>query len=309
MIRHRLRAVRTVLVIGITAFAIAAVPSAAAQGAPEVPWWQQLQGPDGPTQALLIQNVQRTASSVFDPTLPPIPVDQWLWVTLAPFAEFQRRSFVEWQVSFCLDPQKPIPSVAPELCAEGTIAVSAERHVRMVVAVADAVRNRATGRAHWRPTSPSLRDVYIERMNGLRRIDSLEVPALAALPVLINIPFEQWPAASFESTVSWDPPNPTPGAKVRFSLSVRNTSTRSVDRVWISILISPCCAHTEVRHEWFPPIAAGQSVRVEVDVPLPEGMAMAMVTAKAWQGDKRVRESHPNAEPTFAAVGYPPRPH
>jgi hypothetical protein len=77
----------------------------------------------------------------------------------------------------------------------------------------------------------------------------------------------------------------------------------------VRILIAPCCAIDEVRHDWFPRIAAGQSVRLDVAVPLPEGMAVAIVSVKPWQGDKTVRESNGNKDPISALVGYPPRPY
>jgi hypothetical protein len=248
-------------------------------------------------------------ASVFDPTLPAIPLDAWLWLTLAPAVEALRPQMVEWGLSFCLDRHSAIPGPGPELCAEATVHVSPEKNVQIVIAVADAVRNVITGRLRWRRTQPSLRDVYIERLKGTARIDSLDVPTLGALPPLLNAPFAQWPTVDFESTITWDPSNPVPGETVRFTITVRNAGKRSVDRSLIRILIAPCCANADVRHDWFPRIAAGQSVRLDVAVPLPEGMAVAIVSVKPWQGDKTVRESNGNKDPISALVGYPPRPY
>jgi hypothetical protein len=308
VIGGRRRYARAVFVTAVTAFAIAAAPSTTAQGVRNVPWWHELQGPDGPTQTFLLQTVQAMPASAFDPKLPAISLDTWLWNTLAPFIEVPRPQLVEWRVSFCLDPFSEIPGPGPELCAEGTAQLSAEKTVQIVILVADAVRSPVTGRPDWRPTPPSLRDVYVERLNGTRRIDSLDVPALGALRELLSAPFEQWPTVEFESTIDWDPPNPAPGDTVRFSISVRNTGKRSAHRAWIKTLISPCCANAEARHEWFPRVAAGQSVRVEVAVPLPEGRALAVVSVRPWQGYKMMRESDPNKEATVAPVGYPARP-
>jgi hypothetical protein len=53
-----------------------------------------------------------------------------------------------------------------------------------------------------------------------------------------------------------------------------------------NVVISPGPG-AEARHEWFPRIAAGQSVRVEAALPLSEGQALAMVSVRAWQGAKR----------------------
>jgi hypothetical protein len=236
-------------------------------------------------------------------------LDAWLWLTLAPAVEAVRPQMVEWDLSFCLDQHSAIPGAGPELCARATVHVSPEKDVQIVIAVADAVRSVITGRLHWRPTQPSLRDVYIERLKDTARIDSLDVPTLGALPRLLNTPFAQWPTVDFESTIAWDPPNPVPGETVRFTITVRNAGKRSVDRSLIRILIAPCCANADVLHDWFPRIAAGQSVGLEVAVPLPEGMAVAIVSAKPWQGDKPVRESTSNKDPISVLVGYPPRPY
>jgi hypothetical protein len=307
---HHRRFTRAVLVTGLTAFAITLAPRAIAQDLPGVPWWRQMPAIDGALQTSLIESVQRTPAAALDPALPPMPFDEWLFVTLAPVVEHLPPRLLDWSVTFCLDRRSAIPGPAPELCVEGSVALAADRRLRLEIAVAEAVRPRSTGRPYWRPTVPSLRDVYIERLNGLTPIDSLDVPSLSqgTLLRLRLLPFDEWPAAAFESTITWDPPHPSPGETVRFSISVRNTGRRSVDRVWISILISPCCPGTEARHEWFPRIAAGQSVRVEAEVPLSEGQALAMVSVRAWQGAKRVRESNGETRPTVASIGYPPSP-
>src|SRR5580765_6123831 len=95
--------------------------------------------------------------------------------------------------------------------------------VQIVIKVADAVRSGTTGGLRWRPTQPSLRDLYIERLKGTARLDSLDVPTLGSLAQMLNIPFEQWPTMEFESTITWDPPTPVPGDTVRFNITVRNT--------------------------------------------------------------------------------------
>lgn len=290
--------------------AIAIVPSALAQDVPGPPWWSELQLPDQPTQRFFIQNVQHTLASAFDPTLPATSFDLWLWSTFAPVIDAVRPPRVEWRVSFCADTTSEVPHASsPELCVEGTVAVSTEKSAKIAIAVADAVRGATTGRLRWRPKQPSVREVYLERLKDLTRIDSLDVPTLGALPRLLDAPFEEWPTVDFESTITWDPQNPVPGKKTRFSISIRNTGKRSVDRACIEILISPCCPTAgEVRHESCPSIAAGWSVRAEIAVLLPEGRALTMVSVKPFEGYKRVRQSNGDKPPTVVPVGYPPRP-
>jgi|SRR3954468_963741 hypothetical protein len=307
---HRARSTRAVFVIGITVIAITRAPQAVAQSPSDRAWWGETPGPPAAMQAALIHTVQTTPANALDPSLPPIALDEWLWVTLSPVVEHLPARLVDWQLGFCLDRRSALPGPAPELCAHGTVALSADRHLRIEIAIAEAVPPRSAGRASWRQEAPSLRDVYIERLDGATRVDSLDVPSLSqgTLRQLRMLPFDQWPTAAFESTIAWDPPDPGPGGgDVKFSISVRNTGTRSVDRAWISILISPCCSGTEVRREWFPRIAAGESVRLEAAVRLPEGQALAMLSVRPWQGDKIVRESNPGGKATVASVGAPPR--
>jgi hypothetical protein len=235
-------------------------------------------------------------------------LEEWLWLTLSPVVEVVYPQFVKWDVTFCLDPRSTTLDLGSQLCATGTVRLSDDRNARIVFLVADGVRNRAGGPPYWRPTPVSLRDVYVERVKDSKGIDSLDVPALGALRQLLDTPFEKWPTVKFETTITWDPPNPAPGDKVRFNISVRNTGKRSADRAWIMIVITPCCGNAEVRQEWFPHVAAGQSVGVAGTIPLAEGKAMAIVTVRPFQRDKITRESDPEKEPTLALVGSPSHP-
>jgi len=259
---------------------------------------------------MLLRSVLATPASTFDGKLPPIRLDDWLFVTLASRVEVLRSPMVDWSVTFCggyARGRNPsiITASGPELCAKGSIRVSSERNVHLVVLVGDTVR----GASGWRPTSPSLRDVYIERVKGLSPTDSLDVPELGGLLDLLQTPFDEWPKLDLKTEVVWDPPKPLPGDIVRFSISVRNTGRRSANRAWVQILIAPCCDNKlEVRRDWFPYIPAGQSVRADIEVSLPEGRALASVSVDHGPGDKRVHLAAPDAQPTLVVVGYPSLP-
>jgi hypothetical protein len=297
---------RTVLVTAIAAFAIAVAPSTNAQDLHGVPWWNEIQQLDDATQASLLENVQATLVSEFDATLPAISLERWLSTTLSPVVEVINPQLVEWEPTICLDRYSTIPRSGPELCVQATVRLSADRNVQIVIVMAEADRHATTGRPEWRTTRPSLRDVYIERLEGSTRFDSLDVPSLGALPQMLNTPFAEWPMVDFETTVTWDPPNPAPGDNVRFSISVRNTGRRSLDRAQVDIAITPCCANADVRQQWFPRVAAGQSVRVGGTIFLPEGKAMGSVTVGPWQGHyKRVRDLDPDRPSAWVTVGFP----
>jgi hypothetical protein len=73
-------------------------------------------------------------------------------------------------------------------------------------------------------------------------------------------------------------------------------------------LIAPCCdPHLELRREWFPKIAAGASVRVDWELPLPEGRALASASVRPGPSAKRTRETHREERSSAVSVGAPPR--
>jgi hypothetical protein len=293
---------RTIFVTAMAVFAIAVAPNTFAQsGAPSR---RIVELPDGPTWTVLLENALTTAASQYDPKLPAISLEQWLWSTLAPVAEVPYRRLVDWRMLPCSDPHSETGDMFANLCAMGTVKLSPDRNIQILITVAEADRSITTGVVPLRPTRPSLRDIYIERVNGVA--DSLDVPTLSDLMQQLTTPFERWPTVDFETTTTWTPPHPAPGDTVRFSIAVRNTSKRTADRAAIDILISPCCSNaSEVRHESLQYLKAGQTAYIEAAIPLPEGMAMVAVSVKPRPGHKTVRESDPYKKPSVTPVGYP----
>jgi hypothetical protein len=294
----------------ISAFAACAIAIAAGVSAQDKPdlWFEQMRLPSPEAQAILLDRVQQIPASAFDPGLPPTPLETWLFITLSPHAQVVNARFVDWLVFFC-GPYAPgeNPSIVlaggPELCAIGTVQFSAERIVKLVVKVADAVRENMS----WRPVFPSLKDVYVERIespNRPTRIDSLDVPKLGDLLEMLQLPFDKWPQVDFDTAITWDPPRPQPGRSVRFSLWVRNTGKRTADRAWITLWVAPCCdPKREVHRDWTPKLAPGESVRVDWEFPLPEGMAFASVSVRPSPSRKMVRFQ----ERRSSEVQIPPR--
>src|SRR4029077_6132819 len=177
-----------------------------------------------------------------------IPLEQWLWSTLAPVVEVPYRQLVDWSMVPCSDPRSETGDVFANLCAMGTVKLSLDRNIHILITVAEADQSITTGLVPFRPTRPSLRDIFIERVNGVA--DSLDVPTLSDLLQQLATPFEQWPTVDFETPTTCTPPNPAPGDTVRCRIAVRNASKRTADRAAIRILIGPCCSNgNEVRHE------------------------------------------------------------
>ena len=293
---------RTIFVTALAVFAIAVAPNTFAQsGAPS----RRIVLPDGPTWTALLENALTTAASQYDPKLPAIPLEQWLWSTLAPVVEVPYRQLVDWSMLPCSDPRDETGDTFANLCARGSVKVSPDRNIQILITVAEADRRITTGLVPFRPTRPSLRDLYIQRVNGVA--DSLDVPTLSDLVQQLTTPFEQWPTVDFETTTTCTPPNPQPGDTVRCRIAVRNTSKRTADRAAIRILMGPCCSNgNEVRHESLHYLEGGQTVHIEAAMPFPEGMGMVVVSVRPQSSyAKIVRESDPNKRDSVTPVGYP----
>ena len=85
-----------------------------------------------------------------------------------------------------------------------------------------------------------------------------------------------------------------------------NKGKRSVDRVHVNVLVGPCCPNEEIRHDWFPRVDAGKSVRLTASVRFPDGFGMVAATARPTQSPKRVVDANEaTRQPTVVMIGKP----
>jgi hypothetical protein len=275
------------------------------QDAPE-PWWTHaLSYPAGEDAAALLRVAVATPASTLDPDLPAIPLDAWLFLTIAPRIAAMRSQLVDWTLTACDDVRRAVPAPGPESCAEGEIALSPDRAVHILIAIADLVMNRQTGQAGWRTKAPVLRDVYIKRIAEQGSGDSLDVPKLGELPSFLDVPFAQWPAADFQTDITWTPQHPVPGDTVRVHFLVRNSGRRYVSRADVQMTVAGCCGGKAVRRDWYPHLAPGESATFDLSVRLREGTASALLVVKPLSAFKPVRDANPNRVPTLRVIGVP----
>jgi hypothetical protein len=293
-------------VIFVSAMTVLATGAASAQSTPlpERP----REGPGPVVQAAVLDTVQRSLASALDPSLPTIAFEHWLFVTLAHLVEVPRARFADWSVAFCDDRRSNVPGPATELCVEATVPLTAEKHVRVIVA-AGALASRPEGTLRWQLQPPELRDVYIERMDGVRAIDSFDVGALGDLAESVRVPFGRWPTTDLTVSISATPLRPAPGQLVRFTVTVKNAGKRAVNRAWASVMIGGSgTGADDIHRDWFPHLAAGESGSFDVVVPVPTGHTIAAVTVRPAHGYKAVRETNPNNNEAVVVVGDPERP-
>lgn len=263
--------------------------------------------PAAPMWAAAVERVRTMPASQLDPALPSMTVDEWLFATLGGLTEVPRAQVAYWRPSGCDDWEGNRPGFGRTLCVEAVAQIDAQKTVHLEFAAGMWI-DEPGGRGRWRLVSPSLRDVYVERLDGLTRVDSLDT-SVTNLAGALKVPFDQWPKSDLYTTITWTPRAPAPGQTVTFTIEAGNEGGRNVDRAWLTLMIAPCCVNgREVHAEWFPHLAAGQSTRFSMDVVLPEGLATAMVSIGPFRDQKVVRESNPKSNKTEVAVGNYPRP-
>jgi len=285
----------------MTVLAVAAGASAQNPPVPERP----REGPGPVVQAAVLQSVQTTLASALDPVLPTIAFEHWLFVTLAHLVEVPRTRFADWMVTFCDDRRSNVPGPATELCVEAVVPLTAEKQVHVIVAGGH-LAAVAESTLRWRLQPPELRDVYVERMEGPKAIDSLDVAALGDLADSLRTPFNQWPTTDLAVAIAAKPTTPAPGQLVRFTVTVRNVGQRAIDRAWASVMIGGSgTGGDDIYRDWFPHLAAGESGSFDIVVPVPTGHAIAAATVKPADGHKVVRESNPENNDAMVVVGGP----
>jgi hypothetical protein len=268
----------------------------------------------GPLEAesFLVERVRNTPTSVLHSGLPPITFEAWLFSTLQRHLARAHEPFADWSLSFCDEPKSAVPRAGPDLCIHVKVPIVGERLVNVHVGVATG-RTSVAGETVWKEIVPTVRDIYVERLDPERvleqhAVDSLDVETLANLESDIRQPFDQWPTVDFKSTVSWARETPQPDTLVRIRISVENKGRRNADRAAVSVLVSipqENGEHKEIRREWFPRIPAGTSASLELFARLSRGDAMIIVSTNTTHGFKRIRETNPGDNDTVGHIELP----
>jgi hypothetical protein len=181
--------------------------------------------------------------------------------------------------------------------------VTAGKVVHVIVAAGEPIVGRDE-RIRWRVVRLTVRDVYVERMDGSHVLDSLDVPALGELANMLRVPVKQWPAVDLVATISASEAARAPGRSVRFTIDVANRGTRPVARAFVRVRVQGE-GGVDILRDWFPGVGAGQSVRLEFNAPLPPGPATAVVVVEPARSAKVFRERQPRRDPGFTMVGDP----
>jgi alpha-galactosidase-like protein len=204
------------------------------------------------------------------------------------------------------DRESEIPGPAPLLCVDIEIPIDLERTAHVVVAAGEFVWT-SPGRARWEEKPAFWYDVYVAARGGGLPDDTLAVPSLGELDRSLRIPRKDWPPSDLQTAITWSPEPPRPGDTVDITIVVSNNGRRAVDRVHVNVLVGPCCPNEELRHDWFPRVGAGESVRLKASVRFPDGFGMVAATARPTQSPKRVVDANEATKrPTVVMIG-PPR--
>jgi len=261
-------------------------------------------------QQRILQHVRSTPASAIERGLPGLTLDDYLFASLGPGLDVHLPQFAAWSLMPCDDPHRAVPGIGDDLCVEARIQISADRQAHLTIVGATILAANGGAAARWVLVPPQIRDMHIDRVDGLRELDSLDVASLAQLADVAHRPFDQWPTVDLVPAIRWTPATPVVGDSVRFTFQVRNAGARAIDRAWVSTLIGGCCIDggRDLRKEWFPHLAAGQSAEFEVTVRMTAPQLMAVIHVTPARGLKVVHESNDANHEFVAVVGDPGRP-
>jgi hypothetical protein len=245
-------------------------------------------------EPLFIERVKNTLASTLEAGLPAIPFDLWLLETLRVHSSRAGDdSFAAWSLTLCDERASAAPRAGPDWCVEARVPVSEGRIVKIMVRVTSWAS--VSGLPEWRVIQPVVHDIFIEREEDLRTLDSLDVTALRQIQDRLRLPFGEWPIVNLTNAVAWFPHQPRPGEVVRFTFSVTNIGGRDADRAEVTIYIAVPLDNNdlndlkEIRRSWFPRIPAGKSVSLDISVKLGRGDATIVVQSGPKEGFKRMR--------------------
>jgi hypothetical protein len=169
---------------------------------------------------------QGVVASELDPTLPNIPVGDWLRSSVGTKDEIQ------WTQTACPATHEELGSNRAEwpVCVLATVGVSARpgperplaaRQGELVVALSIRLGTGNPNTGAWQTERPQIEDAFVER-DG----DSVTVPYLRDLPALLRLPPERWPKGDLSVStedIRCDNSSPTPGETVTCQVAIRNT--------------------------------------------------------------------------------------
>jgi hypothetical protein len=245
--------------------------------------------PDVDEERAILAYVRNTPAFNLDAALPPLELDQWLTATLLSYN--MHAAPVEWQLDRCEDFTSDLPGYSSsELCVEATsanISQSEEKTLTLILAVG-VWWQASDGRSEWVVRPPAIRDLFIQTDTN-----SLDIRSLSELTTAFNLPVDRWPTVELEVAVDASPLRALPGEIVTFTIQVRNTGKRDAQRAEITFFASVGDTPDDLKRsdfQWFPAIAAGGRVAVELPVALPEGRGVFHASVDAFRSRKRFKE-------------------
>jgi hypothetical protein len=227
-------------------------------------------------------------------------MDEWLPLALARLVEPPGTVLTNWHVTFC-DTRSTALGALRELCADASVALTAEKTIHVIVHAADLLSDSAE-RVSWRPTALDVRNICVERRVGGGPVDSLHVSSLGDLPESLLVPPELWPAIDLAATIGASNSAPLAGETVRFTIEVTNRGGRAIARAWVRATVDRDGASPSLQ-DWFPSLRAGETVRLQFATLLPAGRATVVVNATPAQTTETCGEHVGRNVPATLLVG------
>ena len=127
-------------------------------------------------EAEFVQRVKDTPASTLEAGLPQLAFEAWLFLTLRDEARGGDHPFSYWSLSLCEERASAIPRAGPDWCVEASVPAAESKVVKILVRVTSP--EIVNGLPQWRAIVPVVHDIYIDREQDTRTLDSLDVVAL-----------------------------------------------------------------------------------------------------------------------------------
>jgi hypothetical protein len=232
---------------------------------------QQLPLPPDNEEAI-VAAVRKTPAPNLGSGLPVLELDEWLREILLSYNP--HAAPLEWRLERCEDFTSDFPDYSAELCVVASsenISRSGEKSFTLILGVGEWSR---AGEGRWVLRPPAIRDLFVQNASN-----SLDIRSLSELTAAFDVPPDRWPTVEFELSLDASPLRALPGDTVNLRIQVRNTGKRDAPRAEIQfggVVGDTPDDVREYRYQWFPAIAAGQTVAVELPCACLKGAVSSM---------------------------------
>lgn len=250
--------------------------------------------------AAIVAAVRKSPVRNLDAGLPALELEEWLSGILRSYNP--HAAPLEWRLERCEDFTTDYPGYSSELCVVVTsenISTSDRKSFTLILAVGAWSQS---GEGRWVLNVPAIRDLFIQN-----DANSLDIRSLSELTTAFDVPTDRWPTVAFELSIDAAPLRALPGDTITLKIQVRNTGKRDAPRAEVQFgggFGDTPDDRKQYLYRWFPSVAAGRAVAVELPVRLPEGRGTFHATVNSFSTRKQFNDGGTSSRTAYVWVHH-----